>query len=172
MQDRLRQQKNPSLLIRWSWRQFEDISGVEMHEMLRARQDVFVLEQQCLYPDIDALDPFSWHLFGHTKAGTDAKKLLAYARVPFPTIRFDEPSFGRVLIVRTARGQGYGRIIIEHCIDKCQHEYPDKNIRISAQTYLAKFYSTFGFISVGEQYLEDGIEHVDMLRVQAHSFFS
>ncbi|MGF1523060.1 MAG: GNAT family N-acetyltransferase [Leptolyngbyaceae cyanobacterium] len=144
--------------INWSWKPFDAISGPQMHEILAARQTVFVIEQQCIYQDADELDPKSWHLLGCT----EKDELVAYARITVPGTRYPEPSFGRVLTVKTARGMGIGRQIVEQCLAKCGAEYPHMDVCISAQTYLEKFYQSFGFTTVSQPYDDEGIEHIDM----------
>ena len=139
--------------------QFDELSGTNVHEILAVRQSVFVVEQQCPYQDADGFDQTSWHLLGHNLES----QLLAYARINFPGTRYHEPSFGRVLTTRAARGCGLGRQVVEQCILKCTEEYAGMTIRISAQTYLTRFYESFGFESVGQPYDEDGIEHIDMV---------
>ncbi|WP_442786360.1 GNAT family N-acetyltransferase [Leptothoe sp. PORK10 BA2] len=150
--------------INWSWQQFSDISGEEMHEMLSLRQKVFVVEQQCAYLDADELDQQSWHLLGRGQDG----QLVAYGRLNFPNTRYPEPSFGRILTTQEVRGTGAGRETVENCIQKSRQEYPSLNIRIAAQTYLTQFYQDFGFTPVGAPYDEDGIEHIDMILNQQH----
>lgn len=145
--------------IDWSWQRFRDISGAQMHEMLALRQNVFVVEQNCAYLDADDLDKQSWHLFGRGGGG----RLVAYARLNFPNTRYAEPSFGRVLTTKEIRGIGAGRRIVAACIQKSMEEYPGSNIRISAQAHLTTFYEKFGFMSVGEPYSDEGIEHVEMV---------
>ena len=145
--------------INWSWQKFTDISGEEMHEMLSVRQNVFIAEQKSAYLDADHLDQQSWHLLGREDDG----RLVAYARLNFPNTRYQEPSFGRVLTTKKIRGIGVGQKIVEACIKKSIQEYPGFNIRISAQAHLINFYETFGFISIGDPYEDEGIEHVDMV---------
>lgn len=152
-------QPHKLMKVDWFWQQFSDISGEEMHEMLSLRQQVFIVEQECIYLDADELDKQSWHLLGRQNDG----RLVAYARLNFPNTRYTEPSFGRVLTAKEIRGIGAGRRIVEACIQKSLQEYPSLNIRISAQTYLTKFYAEFGFTSVGDPYDDEGIEHVDMI---------
>jgi len=148
--------------IDWTWKKFEDFSGAEMHEMLSVRENVFVVEQECAYLEADDLDKQSWHLIGRNPSGI----LIAYARITFPGSKYDEPTFGRVLTVQKSRGIGLGRKIIKECIKKSNSEYPGMSVRISAQTYLIKFYKDFGFKIVGQPYDDEGIEHIDMLLIQ------
>lgn len=145
----------------WTWKQFEDISGREMHEILFERQKVFVVEQKCAYQDADEWDSRSWHLTGRNKIG----KLVAYARITFPGSKYKEPSFGRILTVQGHRTVGLGRQVIRHCIEKCNLEYPGMLIHIAAQTYLEKFYKDFGFKIVGQPYDDEGVEHINMVLV-------
>ncbi|MBE9175413.1 GNAT family N-acetyltransferase [Synechocystis salina LEGE 06155] len=152
--------------INWSWQRFDDISGEEMHQMLALRQNVFVVEQGCLYLDADELDKQSWHLFGRT----NDQRLVAYARLNFPNTRYSEPSFGRVLTSKTIRGMGAGRKIVEACIQKSLQEYPNWDVRISAQAHLAKFYEEFGFTKVSDPYDDHGIEHISMILRVSHGY--
>ncbi|WLT38251.1 GNAT family N-acetyltransferase [Synechocystis sp. B12] len=145
--------------INWSWQQFNNISGEVMHEMLALRQEVFVVEQGCLYLDADGLDKQSWHLFGRT----NDQQLVAYARLNFPNTRYPEPSFGRVLTSKAIRGMGAGRKIVAACIQKSLREYPNLDLRISAQAHLTEFYAEFGFTKVGDPYDDHGIEHISMI---------
>ncbi len=150
-------------MVTWKWTPFDALSVAELYDVLMARQAVFIVEQQCVYPDIDALDPCAWHLLGHT---TDAETqvLAAYLRVVFPGKKYDEPSIGRVLTTPAARGQGWGRALMAEGIQRVEAHYPNCAIRISAQQYLERFYQSFGFQTVSEPYDEDGIPHIEMLR--------
>ncbi|MEA1914123.1 MAG: GNAT family N-acetyltransferase [Campylobacterota bacterium] len=143
----------------WSWKRFEEISGAQMHQILCERQKVFIVEQECIYQDADRLDTQSWHLMGHDDQGT----LVAYARVNFPNTRYAEPSIGRILTNENNRGCGLGYELVQECIKKCEYEYKNTPIRISAQTYLMEFYKSLSFDVVSKAYDEDGIEHVDMV---------
>ena len=146
--------------IDWTWKQFSELSGAEMHEVLSLRQKVFVVEQQCIYQDADQLDMQSWHLLGRRLGG----QIVGYARICFPGTRYKEPSIGRILTAPRSRGSGLGREVLRLSIEKCKQEYPTLGIRIAAQVYLIKFYAGFGFEAVGDPYEEDGIDHVDMVR--------
>ncbi len=127
--------------------------------MLAARQQVFMVEQACLYLDADGLDTQAWHLFG---TDPDAA-LMAYARLLPPHTRYPEPSIGRVLVAKAARGIGLGRTLLTRCLEKCEAEYGDQTVRISAQVYLSAFYESFGFEVVGQPYDDGGIAHVKMV---------
>ena len=145
--------------INWTWRCFEDISAAAVYEMLAVRQQVFVVEQTCLYLDADGLDSQAWHLFGYDLSG----RLVAYARLLPPQTRYAEPSIGRVLVGKAARGVGIGRELISRCLEKCETQYSHPSVRISAQVYLTAFYQSFGFESLGEPYDDGGIAHIGML---------
>ncbi len=145
--------------MQWQWKKPEDLSGIEMHDILAVRQQVFVVEQKCIYLDADELDRLSWHLTGRSENGD----LDIYARLNFPGSRFQEPSIGRVLTRTALRKQGYAKMAVNQAIEKSRREYPGQNIKISAQVYLTKFYYELGFRVIGEPYDEDGIEHIDMI---------
>ncbi|MGC1308747.1 MAG: GNAT family N-acetyltransferase [Phormidesmis sp.] len=136
------------------------MSASEVYKILAIRQKVFIVEQKCLYLDADGLDRDAWHLFGCDLHGT----LIAYARLLPPNTRYKEPSIGRVIVSQKVRGIGLGRQLIHRCIEQCESEYPGETIRVSAQTYLEKFYRSFGFESVGQSYDDGGIEHIGMVK--------
>ena len=145
--------------ISWIWQCFDDMSAAKVYGMLAVRQQVFVVEQACLYLDADGLDSLAWHVFGYDPSG----RLAAYARLLPPETRYKEPSIGRVLVCKPARGVGIGRELISRCLEKCETQYSHPSVRISAQVYLTAFYQSFGFESVGEPYDDGGIAHVGML---------
>ena len=128
--------------------------------MLAVRQQVFMVEQACLYLDADGLDIQAWHLLGAASDGA----LIAYARLLPPHTRYSEPSIGRVLVAKSARGRGLGRMLLTRCLEQCEIEYGNQTVRVSAQVYLSAFYESFGFKIVGEPYDDGGIAHVGMVR--------
>jgi ElaA protein len=147
----------------WQWRSFAELSTTELYAMLAARQDVFILEQQCFYPDFDGLDQDAHHLLAWVTV--DGKRQLgAYLRCLAPGVKYTEMSLGRVLTTKAARGTGIGRELIAQGIAHAQRLHPGHSIRIGAQQYLEKFYTSFGFKTISAPYDEDGIMHVDMLR--------
>jgi ElaA protein len=149
--------------MEWQWQGFAQLSGADLYEVLAARQNVFVLEQQCLYLDIDGLDPGAHHLLGWRKV--DGKRgLAAYLRCLAPGTKYAEISLGRVLTTSGNRGDGIGRELMGKGIAYAQQQHPGQRIRISAQAYLERFYAGFGFETVSAPYDEDGIWHIDMLR--------
>jgi len=150
-------------MIEWQWSRFADLSPAELYEMLALRQQVFVLEQACLYPDIDGLDVDAHHLLGwKTVAGQ--RELAATLRCLAPGAKYDEMSLGRVVTSPSARGTGLGRELVAQGIACAVRLHPGHAIRIGAQAYLEAFYASFGFRTVSAPYDEDGILHVDMLR--------
>lgn len=147
--------------IDWRVSRFSELSPVELARIYRARQQVFVVEQECIYLDADALDEVAWHI----AAWSPAEVLpLAYARLVLPGAKYAEPAMGRVLTTGPARGLGLGRELVRRAVEHAALVFPGQALRISAQERLLRFYAEFGFIAVGAGYLEDGIPHVEMLR--------
>ena len=147
--------------LTWRWRRFDELSVFELDAIYRARQQVFSIEQACVYLDADGFDEFSWHL----AAWSDAHKVpLAYARVVHPGQKYAEPSIGRVITTGAARGTGLGRELVRRAVERCGEVFPAQGVRISAQTRLERFYAELGFVAVGPPYMEDGIPHTEMLR--------
>lgn len=149
------------MAIKWKWQQFSHLSCYELHQILQARQRVFVVEQHCIYLDADSLDINAWHLSGIDAEGN----LAAYLRVVKPGEKYVEPSIGRVLTCSNRRGEGIGRQLMEIGIEKTTRQFPARGIRISAQLYLQQFYTSLGFSKVGEVYQEDNIAHIEMYRI-------
>jgi ElaA protein len=150
-------------MIEWQWLDFESLTRNDLYEMLRQRQDVFLIEQQCFYSDLDDLDQDAYHLLGWQDV--DGKRQLAAClRCIAPGVKFPEMSLGRVLTAQTARGSGIGRLLVEEGIRRAEAQHPGHRIRIGAQAYLQAFYASFGFQPISAPYEEDGILHVDMLR--------
>jgi ElaA protein len=146
--------------LRWRWCPFDALSVHELQNIYTARQQVFSLEQQCIYLDADGADDLSHHLAAWH---ADHRVPLAYARVVAPGVKYAEPSIGRVITTEPARGSGLGRELVRRAIEGCRAAYPRDGIRISAQSRLEAFYAGYGFAIVGERYLEDGIPHTEML---------
>ncbi|HAT31581.1 MAG TPA: GNAT family N-acetyltransferase [Janthinobacterium sp.] len=147
----------------WQWQAFHQLSGADLYAALALRQDVFILEQKCLYADLDGYDQAAWHLLGwQTVDGK--RRLAAYLRCLAPGAKHGEMSLGRVLTAPFARGTGIGRRLLDQGIARAVAQFPDLPIRISAQQHLERFYQGYGFVTFGSPYDEDGIAHVDMLR--------
>ncbi|MBX3603799.1 MAG: GNAT family N-acetyltransferase [Piscinibacter sp.] len=144
----------------WRWCHFDDLSLRELHDILRARQQVFALEQNCVYLDVDGVDEQCFHLAAWRPGGREP---LAYARVVPPGVKYAEASIGRVITTAAGRGQGLGRELVRRAVGHAAQIFPGHGLRISAQSYLEPFYGSFGFVIVGERYLEDGIPHTEML---------
>lgn len=150
-------------MIEWQWSAFAELGVDDLYQVLQQRQDVFILEQSCFYRDFDGLDQGAHHLLGwRTVAGK--RELAAYLRCLAPGVKYTEMSLGRVLSSKAARGSGIGRELLEQGIARAERQHPGHRIRIGAQRYLEKFYTSLGFVTFSEPYLEDGIVHVDMLR--------
>ena len=150
-------------MIKWQWSSFDELSLCELYEILKIRQAIFVVEQDCAYLDADDLDQVAWHLIGWCE-DANKKKIAAYLRVVFPGMKYPEPSIGRVLVTPELRKIGLGKQVTAEAITRIANEYPNTAIRISAQQHLEKFYIESGFKTVSEPYLEDGIPHIEMLR--------
>ncbi len=146
--------------MQWQCSTFSNLSPKSLYEILKARAEVFIVEQRCAYLDLDGIDEHAHHLVLQNERGD----LLAYARLIPPMVKFEEPSIGRVLTTQRARGKGFGRFLMQESILRTTALYPALPIRISAQAYLEKFYSDFGFVRISENYDEDGIAHLEMLR--------
>ena len=146
-------------MIHFTVKSFSDLSRVEIYKILRLRSEVFVVEQNCIYQDIDNKDQKAYHILGSVE-----DSLLAYARIFDSGDYFDLPSIGRIVVQEKARLFSYGHQLVDHSIQYIIENFDNKNILISAQTYLTKFYNTHGFKQQGKEYLEDGIPHIKMLR--------
>ena len=146
--------------------EWSDLSRDELYACLRLRADVFVVEQNCPYPDLDTKDQTSLHVFSEQKQGdfSEGASAVAYLRICKPGVSYDEPSIGRVVTSKASRGQGLGIEIMRKGIEECSRRWPNAGIRISAQKYLVKFYEDLGFEVCSEPYLEDNIPHVQMFR--------
>jgi ElaA protein len=141
---------------------FENLSVFELYEILKLRQNVFVLEQNCLFADIDGHDPRALHCI----LKNENHEIKAYTRLFDCEIVYSGyTSIGRVVCDKEDRMHGLGRMIFDYSIKEIIKQYGSKTIKIGAQAYLEKFYSSFGFVQKGEQYLEDGIWHMHMYLV-------
>ena len=146
-------------MIHFTIKTFQELTANEIYEMLRLRSEVFVVEQDCVYQDIDNKDQKAMHVLG-----IKDHQLIAYARIFDSGTYFDLPSIGRILVKEDQRKFNYGHQLVEISIQFVQNNFKEQSILISAQTYLIKFYNSHGFVQQGEEYLEDGIPHVKMLR--------
>jgi len=146
--------------IRWEWRAFAALDPATLYAMLAARQQVFVVEQDCAYLDADGRDQQAWHLLGWTRDGA----LAASLRVLPPGLRFAEHSIGRVLTMPAHRGTGLGRELMQRGLSCVEQNFGPVPVCLAAQAHLRRFYASLGFVEVGEPYDEDGIAHIDMRR--------
>jgi ElaA protein len=145
--------------ITWELLHFSQLSAGRLHKILKARAEVFVVEQTCPYCDPDDYDPKSYHLI----ACDNSKEIAAYLRLIPPGEKHDDVALGRVITTKNFRGTGLGSELVKQGIQHAQDLYPQKNIWISAQHQLEKFYSRFGFRTISDVYDEDGVPHIDML---------
>lgn len=157
-------------MIEWQWATFSELSSENIYCIIRARQDVFILEQDCVYPDIDGLDQEALHLIGWSASNVSDssqnthKTLKAYLRIIYSNSKVKQASIGRVLVIKEARGQGLGKELVKRAVKKIETDTPTLAISLSAQHYLLTFYEELGFHPISEPYDEDGIQHIDMLK--------
>ena len=150
-------------MIEWHWKFFAALSVDELYEMLAARSAVFVMEQQCLYTDLDGLDRQAWHLYG-VDADLAHTPLAACARILVPHAQDPSVQIGRVLTTQAYRGRGLGNALLEQALARIARQWPEAPIRLHAQARLQRFYAAYGFNAASEVHLEDGIEHLWMQR--------
>ncbi|NKC16471.1 MAG: GNAT family N-acetyltransferase [Gammaproteobacteria bacterium] len=147
-------------MLNWQLSKLRELDALAAFDLFKLRQDVFILEQTCLYPDIDNLDQCAWHLLGRAEDGA----LAACLRVIPPSGKYRGPALGRLATSAAHRRCGYGQALLKEGIERARGLFPAQGIYLAAQTYLLGFYQAFGFHEVGEPYLEDGIEHIEMVR--------
>lgn len=149
-------------MIKWTIKTFEELTTQELYALLRLRSEVFVVEQKCVFQDMDNADQLALHILGYDD--TLDNELVAYTRIFGPGIKFNMCSIGRVVTSSRARGNGTGRKLMEHSIATVEDRYGKVPIKIGAQQYLDKFYRSLGFQQSSEMYLEDDIPHIEMIR--------
>lgn len=142
----------------WTASEFDALSTKELYEILKLRVDVFVVEQNCPYPELDGMDYDALHIQFREEG-----KLVAYCRV-LPPGKYEEPSIGRVIVDASKRGSGLANELMELAVTEAVKRYSEQPIRLCAQAHLQTFYGRFGFETVSEEFLEDGIPHVYMIR--------
>lgn len=140
-------------------KEFHQLDINTLYDMLQLRTEVFVVEQDCVYQDLDGKDQKALHIIG-----TLAGKVVAYTRCFKPGDYFEQASIGRVVVHKDHRKDGFGHDIMNASVKAIEEVYKTKTIKLSAQTYLTKFYNSHGFYEVGEGYLEDGIPHIAMIK--------
>jgi len=139
---------------------FKELTTKELYQVLQLRSEVFVVEQNCIYQDIDGKDQTALHVLGYME-----DKLVAYTRMFKPGDYFEHASIGRVVVRAHERKFKYGYTIMEASIEAVKTYYNTTTIKISAQTYLKRFYNNLGFKEIGEEYLEDDIPHIAMIKL-------
>jgi ElaA protein len=143
----------------WLLKPFTELTPGELYSMLQLRNEVFIVEQNCPYQDMDNKDLKGWHLMGIKE-----NKLIAYSRLLAPGISYSESSIGRIVSSPSVRKTGMGKKLMKESIEQIKTLFKTDTIRIGAQLYLKTFYESFGFIQDGDIYLEDNIPHIIMLR--------
>ena len=142
----------------WSLKKFNDLTPQELYAIIQLRNEVFVVEQTCVYQDADNKDQQSYHFMGF-----ENEKLVAYTRIVPPGISYKDVSIGRVVTSSSIRRKGIGKELMQRSIDEVYKLFGKVPIHIGAQLYLKKFYSSLGFQQSSDTYLEDGIEHIEMM---------
>jgi len=142
----------------WRFARLDELSALEVHDILQARAAVFVVEQACVFQDMDGADPECWHLFSRADGA-----VAAYCRIAPAGVKFAEASIGRVITTDAVRGSGLGRALMVEAIRRARELWPGAAVRIGAQQRLEGFYHSLGFVTDSEPYDEDGIAHVEMV---------
>lgn len=143
--------------LEWKIKRFEALSTKELYDLLQLRAEVFIVEQNCVYQDIDGKDEKALHLIGEDKG-----EMVAYARLFKPNDYFEQASIGRVVVKEHSRSKKLGHILMREAIQVIKTHFDQRKITISAQLYLKKFYESHGFIQTSDMYLEDDIPHIEM----------
>jgi ElaA protein len=143
--------------LEWKIKRFDALSSQELYNLLQLRSEVFVVEQNCVYQDIDGKDEKAIHLIGE-----DNGKIVAYARLFKPNDYFEQASIGRVVVKESYRDKKLGHLLMREAIRVIETHFEETKITISAQLYLKKFYESHGFVQTSEMYLEDDIPHIEM----------
>ena len=147
--------------MKWIIKKFRDLTVVELHDIIRLRLEIFVVEQDCVYLDLDGKDFEAYHFF--CKLDDGSEKIIAYTRLFGPDQYYKEAAIGRVVVHKEYRKHGLGFQLMSKSIDQIEALYNTKTIKIGAQRYLQKFYESLGFVSTGDLYMEDGIPHMYMI---------
>lgn len=135
----------------------EEISAGDLYQILKLRQDIFIIEQDCIYADIDNIDPYSEHIFLK-----DDGQIIAYSRIVPAGKKFKYPSIGRIVVKKSKRGDGFGKEIIKRCLN-CLSQREIETVLIEAQSHLQTFYESLGFKKISKAYPVDGILHIKMV---------
>lgn len=159
-------------MISWNCKKFEDLTPHELYAILQLRNEVFVVEQNCVYQDADNKDQPSHHFMGWMQEKDNPAKLVAYTRLVPPGTAYPLPSIGRVVTSPLVRRTGLGKVLMQKSIAQVYEIYGNTSIQIGAQLYLKQFYESLGFTQSSGTYLEDGIEHIEMILHSADSNFT
>ena len=147
--------------IHWNVKKFDELTPQELYEILALRQNVFIIEQNCIYEDLDHYDQKATHIF----AQNQDQKVIAYLRILPPKTKIkNDYSISRVATCQSIRKLGLGKQLMTKALSTLNKSFSNPPIRISAQKYLENFYQEFGFKTISEPYLEDGISHIEMLK--------
>ncbi|MEX0769115.1 MAG: GNAT family N-acetyltransferase [Balneolaceae bacterium] len=144
--------------INWEFHHFNQLNVSHLYRLLKLRQEIFIVEQNSPYQDIDELDCFSYHLLGYNN-----EVLSAYLRIVPPNKKYKEPSLGRIVVSKFLRGHGLGTELVKQGMKHTMDLYKTGKIRIQAQSHLQKFYEKIGYKTVTDTYMKDGIPHIEML---------
>ena len=142
----------------WFLKEFDELSPDELYGILKLRAEVFVVEQDCVYNDLDDRDQMALHLFLK-----DGDEIIAVSRILPENVAFDDMAIGRLIVKENYRGRGIATEIMKKAIDYIVNDLKKDRIRLSGQAYLVKFYEGLGFVKVSDVYLEDGIDHFEFL---------
>jgi len=142
----------------WHLKSFEELTNSELYQILRLRSEIFVVEQDCVYQDMDDKDKIALHFFKE-----EVQQIIAYTRLFKPGDYYKEASIGRVVVKESKRSIGLGHLLIDRSVEQIEKTIGKVPIKIGAQVYLKQFYESHGFKKVSEEYLEDGIPHIHML---------
>jgi ElaA protein len=156
-------------MMQWRFAPFAELTPHEVHDLFQARAAAFVVEQNCVFQDMDGIDPECWHLLGFSPSPLgegrgEGKQLVAYCRLVPPGTKYTEPSIGRVVTTSAVRGTGCGKELMREALARAEKLWPRRAIRIGAQRHLERFYVDLGFVTASEPYDEDGILHIEMVR--------
>jgi ElaA protein len=156
------------LSLNWRCLPFGALAPLDLYRLLQLRTAVFVVEQHCVFQDMDNADPDCLHLLGTSgSAGSGGGALMAYARLVPAGLKYAEASIGRVITAQAARGTGLGHTLMQHALAELFAAWGVQPVRIGAQAHLQAFYGAHGFVPSGPVYLEDGIDHIEMVRPAA-----
>jgi ElaA protein len=164
--------------LHWQFARFDALTLAEWYAVSRERIDVFIMEQNCPFQDLDGADQQSWHLLGWRDAGSatrdgtthqPSRELAAYCRIVDAGVKFAHPSIGRVITPQRFRREGFGRLLMAEACARHDALFPRAPNRIGAQARLEKFYQAFGFVTDSAPYIEDGIPHLEMQRAAKES---